>query len=240
MNRKRILQIGIPVALTCALVVGCTVYLNTYYRAAEVGAYLEDSSSVRVTEEADGFFFDGEGEENLIVFYPGAKVDTAAYAPLLYTLAEEGVDCYLVDMPFHMAIFGVNKAERILERTDYAHTYLMGHSMGGAMAASFVNGREDVDGLIFLAAYTAEDLSSSSLRVLSLYGSEDKVLNLKKVEEGRKLVPKEYKEVVIKGGNHAQFGAYGEQSGDGEAVISAEEQREATVREILAFVENKD
>ena len=236
MKCQKALSVGIPVFLAGALAIGCLIYLNTYYRAEDVEEYLKSSSLVRVTKEEDGFFFDGAGTEDVIVFYPGAKVDTVAYAPLLYALAEEGVDCFLVNMPFHMAIFGVDRAERVMLRTDYAHTYLMGHSMGGAMAASFVSGREDVEGLILLAAYTAEDLSDSSLRSLSLYGSEDGVLSFEKVEKGRALMPKDYTEIVIEGGNHAQFGAYGKQDGDGEATISASEQREKTVSEIIKFL----
>ncbi len=42
--------------------------------------------------------------------------------------------------------------------------------------------------------------------------------------------------VEIKGGNHAQFGSYGEQYGDGTAAIPAEEQRKITVDAILQTV----
>ncbi len=37
-------------------------------------------------------------------------------------------------------------------------------------------------------------------------------------------MPAQYQESVIEGGNHAGFGSYGAQSGDGTASISAEEQ----------------
>ena len=43
-------------------------------------------------------------------------------------------------------------------------------------------------------------------------------------------------EVVIEGGNHAQFGDYGIQFNDGVAKISKEEQLEITIREILKFL----
>lgn len=48
-------------------------------------------------------------------------------------------------------------------------------------------------------------------------------------------MPAQYQESVIEGGNHAGFGSYGAQSGDGTASISAEEQWEQTVSYILAL-----
>lgn len=54
-----------------------------------------------------------------------------------------------------------------------------------------------------------------------------------KLEEGRKLLPKGSKEKCIEGGNHAQFGSYGKQKGDGEARISAEKTTERNGRYIF-------
>ena len=43
-------------------------------------------------------------------------------------------------------------------------------------------------------------------------------------------------EIVIDGGNHAQFGNYGEQLGDNSAKISSEKQWNETIKEILNFM----
>lgn len=66
-------------------------------------------------------------------------------------------------------------------------------------------------------------------------GSEDRVVRKEKLEEGRKLA-ENCAELVIEGGNHAQFGNYGIQSGDGEATISADEQQRQTVDFIAAVL----
>lgn len=50
------------------------------------------------------------------------------YAPLLYKLAEKGIDCYLVDMPFRLAIFNINAIDNIINKYKYDNWYLMGHS----------------------------------------------------------------------------------------------------------------
>jgi pimeloyl-ACP methyl ester carboxylesterase len=100
-----------------------------------------------------------------------------------------------------------------------------GHSLGGAMAASYVSKNEDdFRGLVLLAAYSTADLSDSDLHVISLYGSEDGVLNMEKYEKYRSNLPEDTAEDIIDGGCHAYFGMYGEQRGDGEAKITNEEQ----------------
>lgn len=137
-------------------------------------------------------------------------------------------------MPLHMAIFGVDRAEEVMEAYHYEIWDLGGHSLGGAMAADFTAEHADqVDGLLLLASYPTKDLSKTEIAVTTIYGSEDGVLNMDKLEEGRKLLPKGSKEKCIEGGNHAQFGSYGKQKGDGEARISAEKTTERNGRYIF-------
>lgn len=50
-------------------------------------------------------------------------------------------------------------------------------------------------------------------------------------------MPADYAEICIEGGNHAQFGNYGEQKGDHAAGISREEQQAQTVEAILNMME---
>ena len=105
------------------------------------------------------------------------------------------------------------------------------------MAAEYASQNADcLQGLIFLASYSTKDLSDTQLKVLSLYGSEDQVLNKDKVVQGRELMPETYVEYEIAGGNHAQFGDYGVQKGDGTATISAEEQQQEAIQQIVALI----
>lgn len=215
-------------------------YINRYYHAEHPKIAIQSTDQVRVTKTNTGYFYDGPGEDTALIFYPGAKVEDRAYAPLLKQLASQGIDCYLVHMPGNLAIFGINKADQVMKKASYDHWYLAGHSLGGAMAAAYADkNSEKLDGLIFLAAYTTKDLSDTKLKVLSLYGSEDQVVNTEKIAEGRKLVPKSYTEYCIPGGNHAQFGEYGAQKGDGEAEITEQEQWDITVQKILQWMKEK-
>lgn len=115
--------------------------------------------------------------------------------------------------------------------------YIGGHSLGGAMAASYAAKHSDeLDGLVLLAAYSTADLTDSGLRVYTTYGSEDGVLNREKLEANRGNLPQDTVETVINGGCHAGFGSYGSQKGDGEPAISAEEQQQQTADAVAAWI----
>ncbi len=217
-------------------------YVNDYHHAVNVGNAIQSNPTVKVTDIEDGWLFDGPGTTTAMVFYPGAKVEASAYAPLMQETAVSGIDCFLMKMPANLAIFGINRADVV--RSDiagysYDHWYIAGHSLGGTMAANYISKHTDNwDGLILLASYPTDDLSKTKLRVLSAYGSKDDILNRKKVESARQRMPKQYYERVIKGGNHAQFGSYGVQQGDGVAAISGDDQIDRTVALIRQFVTN--
>lgn len=233
--KKRVIIPAISLLFIAAV---CIWYVNDYYHADEnVLESLQEKDSVSVTELPDGFYLDGPEDDTALIFYPGAKVEYTAYLPLLWELAEQGTDCFLVKMPCNLAFLGQNKAKKIMDSYEYDHWYLSGHSLGGAMAASYASGHlESLDGLVLLAAYPTKSLKSDSFSVLSLYGSEDGILNMEKVEEGNTHMPADYAEVCIEGGNHAQFGNYGEQKGDHAADISREEQQAQAADVILDMI----
>ncbi len=239
MKKRKIILISLSSVLLIILII-CFIYLSTYSHAIAVDQYLKSSDEVTINEDKNGYFFDGFGTEDLIIFYPGAKVDTKAYAPLMYLLAKKGIDVYLVNMPFHFAIFGINKAEYVINNYSYKNYYGAGHSLGGAMISSYIRKNHDLfKGLIFLAAYTTKDLSNTNLDVLSIYGSLDGVLNMENVEKSRSLIPNNYIEYVIEGGNHANFASYGNQKGDNESLISKEEQINLTLNSIFSFIKQE-
>lgn len=233
--KKKILIILL--ALIGVLIGLCVWYVSDYYHVMDREAALADTDTVTVSAMDFGYSFDGPGDKNALIFYPGAKVEDLAYADLLKRIAAEGVNCYLVHMPCNLAFLGMNKANGIIDAYSYEHWYLAGHSLGGAMAASYAADNSDkLDGLIFLAAYSTSDLSDSDLKILSIYGSEDMIVNMEKIEQGRELMPSAYEEFQIDGGNHSGFGDYGEQSGDGTASISSDEQRAQTVTKIMEMI----
>lgn len=223
----------------CLLAAVCVWYVSDDYKCEEgVQSYFQKNDPVKIEEIENGLLLDGTGNENAFIFYPGAKVEYTAYVPLLYQIAENGTDVFLMKMPCNLAFLGMNRADDIIRGYEYAHWYLGGHSLGGAMAAAYAaEYLDNLDGLVLLAAYPTKSLQSEGFSVLSLYGSEDGVLHMEKVEQGRAYMPDDYTEICIQGGNHAQFGNYGEQKKDGVAALSREEQQRQTARAICEMME---
>jgi len=230
--------VGITGLAVFLIIIGIAAYYVGSYSHCTDTTALDSTENVSVTATEFGYFFDGNGSDTAIVFYPGGKVDEKAYAPLLKQIAESGIDCFLLSVPFHLAIFDVDAADRVLSAYSYEHWYLGGHSLGGATACMYAAENADkIDGLILLAAYSTVDLSQTTLSVLSIYGDCDGVLNREKLNEGWSLLPSDYTETVIEGGNHARFGVYGTQKGDNDASVSAEEQQNITCEAIIRFIE---
>lgn len=153
--------------------------------------------------------------------------------------AEQGILCVLVEMPFRLAVLDMNAADGIQEQyPEIEDWYIGGHSLGGSMAASYLaDHAEEYKGLILLGSYSTVDLSKTDLDVLSIYGSEDKVLNREKYDANKSNLPDDFRERVIDGGCHAYFGMYGAQDGDGTPTISNEEQITLTADVILEGIQ---
>lgn len=233
MNKK----IKIAIVLVLLLIAAFALYyINDYYRADEIAiGSLNASDNVSVVKTSNGLLLDGPGNDTALIFYPGAKIEYTAYSPLLMNLSEDGIDCYLVEMPFNLAFLGQNSADEIIDSGNYSHYFISGHSLGGAMAASYVNSTNKTDGLILFASYSTCDIEKP---VLSIYGSEDNVLNRQRYDESLSFIDDNLTEVEISGANHAQFAYYGNQSGDGIAKISAKSQQEQSESAIIEFIEN--
>ena len=220
----------------------CAVYLSDYYRSS-VSAFFDYAVTTDISREIleDGtIVYKPENPKAGFIFYQGGKVENTAYEPLMKACADRGILCVLVKMPFHLAVFDINAADGIQEKyPEIEKWYIGGHSLGGSMAAAYLeNNADDFDGLVLLGSYSTADLSETNLRVLSVYGTEDKVMNKEKYDECKVNLPEDFTEFVIDGGCHAYFGVYGEQEGDGKAEITCIEQIEITADKINVFMDN--
>lgn len=225
-QKKRVFRIILAVLVLP--VFACAAYLCDYYHAEPEA--LEVFAPVGVigtetTEEGDRVFGAKDADVGFI-FYPGGKVESLAYVPLMRALTEKGVLCVLVEMPFHLAVFDMDAAEGISQQyPEIERWYIGGHSLGGSMAAAYVSECPDAfEGLVLLGSYSTADLAETDLQVLSVYGSEDQVLNRENYEESKKNLPRDFEEVILEGGCHANFGMYGAQKGDGTPTMTREEQ----------------
>lgn len=232
--KKKVKAIGVIFLLLLVGIVGYALYyVNDYYHA-EVNIQDYNNTNVKIIPAENGLLLDGEGNDSAIIFYPGAKVEYTSYVPLCYELSENGVDCFIVNMPFNMAILGKDNAKMLMANDSYHYDnwYMAGHSLGGTMAADYAGNHKEVKGLILLASYSTSKVTTPTLSIIC---SEDKVLNKNNYEENRKNI-QNLSEYTIEGGNHAGFAYYGMQEGDGQATITKDKQINTTANEILSFL----
>ena len=173
-----------------------------------------------------------------LIFYPGGLVDPRAYAPAARAIAAEGYLVAIVPMPFNLAVFAPNRGLDVMAAYPTIQQWAIGgHSLGGAMAANFATTQDDaVKALILWASYPASNNSLAqreNLEVTSIYGSNDGLTTVAKIDESRPLLPPDSSFVAIEGGNHAQFGRYGAQDGDNPATIPQAEQEAQTIAATL-------
>ena len=264
-RKKKLFVLGILlVVILLAAIVGFKIYTSNYYAADEPSLELVQESVGKnvscYTDDTGTVFLPKEQQVKAVIFfYPGGKVEYTAYSALMYELADKGYICVLPEMPENLAFLRVDTIDAI--RAKYAQEmttvkdldwYLAGHSLGGVAAAKYLTekdapGTKDqgagtgtksdaFKGLILCASYPADDLSGLPLRFLSIRGSNDGVLNLKRYEESRKFWPADSTEKVINGGIHSFFGCYGIQKGDGEPGITNMEQLETTATMIDEWI----
>ena len=222
-----------PIFYVLILIILLLNGINNYGATIEVSKYLKSSDVVKVSKIDEGYYFDGPGNETAVIFYPGARVEYTSYAKLMYEISENGYDTFLLAMPLNFAFLGINKPDSIIEEYNYSNYYLSGHSLGGVAASMYVsNNPDNIKGLIMLSSYPTKKLPDD-IEYISIYGSEDKVLNIDKYNDSKKYFPDNYKEYVIEGGNHAGFGNYGNQKGDGTSKITSDEQEEYVIKLLL-------
>ncbi len=232
MNKK----IKIAIIIAIILIFGYAAYYLADYSHADssVEKYLNGTDNVSVVKTSNGLFLDGSGNDTALIFYPGGKVEYTSYLPLLSEISSRGVDCYLVEMPLNIAFLGANSADDIISNSSYDHYFIAGHSLGGVSASSYVNETNKTDGVILLAAYPTKEMHKP---VLSIYGSNDGVLNMEKYDDAKSLMKDNFTESIIDGANHAQFGNYGNQSGDNPSNITSKDQQKQCADEIIKFIE---
>lgn len=229
--------IWIPLAVVTVLVL---VYFFVFspIKAGEASVEIldySDNDAMTIIDNGETLIFCPylPSETKAMIFYPGARVDYHAYTPLMYQIAQAGIPVVVMKMPLNYAIFAPNSADEIIDsayfpcENEISEWYLAGHSLGGAMAAQYAAENLDkVTGLILWAGYPAGniDVTRSQLEVLSIYGSKDMLTKMDEVTASREQFPITATYYGISGANHAQFGDYGPQRGDGEALIEAPEQ----------------
>lgn len=244
MNDPKPRNHSLSILLVLALA-ALSLFIAVYFRQAPSltdPALLEGGADFSVSSTPQALsFLPAKPQGRGLVFYPGARVPPEAYAYLGRALAAKGHATIIARFPLGFAVFAPGIASALIEGHPEIGSWIVGgHSLGGAMAASWLHGHPgSASGLLLLASYPpgSASFADSALAVLSLSASLDGLATPAKIAATRRLLPQSARFVVIEGGNHAGFGDYGRQQGDGQATIDAARQRQAVVDEALAFIE---
>lgn len=219
---KKLLKLVCWLLILLTLILGIILHRVTY-DAQEVvvppiaqqtsyGWYLQDDSSIKRNRD--------------ILMFQGGLVDEIAYLPLAQSLAQVGYEVHVLDGWLNIPFFSRGKALDLAKTGSLNAPLLIGHSLGGVVAAGLFDQLSQVDGLVPLASYPSKntDLSDDARQVISISASGDQVLNRKAWTRAKDRLPSQVVYLEIQGGNHSQFGQYGLQKGDSIATISANDQ----------------
>jgi len=243
------MQVFKRILVTLLLVMGLAVggfvaWANTPAKpSAEAYAAMKSTDEVKVSLDAAGrLLFEPIGTPNGVGFilYPEARVDPRAYAPLARGIAAHGSVVVITPMMFNLATLSPERAQDIIDTYQGIRAWVIGgHSLGGSMAAHFARlHTKEIKGLVLWASSPArsDDLSQSTIPVLSVSASRDGLATPAKITAGRLLLPPMTTYQSIEGGNHAQFGSYGTQMGDHAATIDATKQWRLAVQATADFL----
>ncbi|ARD48347.1 alpha/beta hydrolase [Sporosarcina sp. P33] len=228
--------------LLVILAVGFFVFVSSYYKAQTYAQEsLQSDSGVTVKDQKELVFEPVSNAENIgFIFYQGAKVDAAAYAPMAKEIAKQGYKVIIPHLPFRLAIFSPDRADKVIRNHPEIDAWVIGgHSLGGVMASDYASRHEKIKGLVLLASYPQDtvDLSVAPVQVLSIWGSNDRVADIETIQAAKAVMPADAKFIEIEGGNHAGFGDYGPQKGDGKASVPNKEQTEQTSDAIVELLD---
>jgi hypothetical protein len=224
------------------------LWLASSFQAKGVdAAVLESDAQVAIEENSISIRFSplSNIQSAGFIFYPGGMVDPTAYAPMARALAESGHVVVIVKLPFRTAPLAALE-EKVFEQTQKIITdtnevekwVLSGHSRGAAIATRFAHQFPDgLDGLVLIGTShpkeAKSDLSMLTFPVMKIYATNDGLASVEEVKANAIYLPEDTIWVEIEGGNHAQFGYYGTQLGDGQATISREDQQVQMLGAIL-------
>ncbi|WP_232528816.1 alpha/beta hydrolase [Mycetocola zhujimingii] len=192
---------------------------------------ITDTETGIVMEPASGATSTG------LVFVPGAKVDPYAYLYKLSGIVENGTTVVITKPTLNLAFADLRPLDAFTTNAPRIDEWFVGgHSLGGVKSCQYASDTS-VAGLVFFGSYCATDLSGTDLPVLSYVAQNDGLSTPQNIEDAAGLLPADTITVELPGANHADFGDYGVQPGDGESTVDDSDVRDAITDEFQAWLD---
>jgi len=246
-RHSRIVGILGRVLQVCGLVLllGALVWLRPVPADQVAVAAMTSDAAVTVTSSPTTITLEPTANSKAtgLIFYPGARIDARAYVALLRPLAEAGFPVVVIKEPFGVGFLAPEAAADVIAANPDVERWMVGgHSLGGVEAASFAARHpEQVDGLLLWGSYPADQLADATdLAVTSIWGTRDGLTQADDIEASKRNLPPGTTFVTIQGADHAYFGDYGVQAGDGTPTVSRESAQKQIVAASLAAMKSLD
>jgi len=240
----RVVLLSVAVLLVI-VVVGFLIWANTGIMQAEKGPLEKVRSNhpaVSITELDNAVVMAPTGTASGVglVFIPGAKVAADAYLyKLSGAVAQDGLTVVITKPILNLAFFDQRALSDFKSDVRGIDSwYVGGHSLGGVRACQYAD-QPKVTGLILFGSYCANDLSAKKLAVLSIGGSNDGLSTPSKIKDAATLLPANATFVQIPRSNHARFGDYGVQAGDGTATVSTSRVQDIITNDLEKFLASR-
>jgi hypothetical protein len=243
MKRSRILKLvlGVVSVLLVVGIAGFLWYAQPQPLLPEATAALASTATATFSDDDGNLVYApvGTSPTTGLVLYPGGKVPSAGYAPQARAIAELGYLVVVVSVPFNLAVFGIDSASAVIaDHPEIEHWAVGGHSLGGSMAAQFIDSHPDeVEGLVLWASYSAADLAGDGLAVLSAYGTLDTGVPSYTSPANLAKLGSNVTQTVVEGGNHEQMGWYTGQPNDPPATITRPDQQAQVIAATVRLLE---
>ncbi|TFD02096.1 alpha/beta hydrolase [Cryobacterium sinapicolor] len=172
-----------------------------------------------------------------LVFIPGARVDPYAYLyKLAGTVEDTGATVVIAKPVLNLAILDQRPLSTFTDAVPDVSTWFVGgHSIGGVRACMLADDSK-VDGLVLFGSYCATSPKRTDLRALSLSGSTDGLSTPEQIADRADLLPSDTRFVELEGVNHARFGDYGVENGDGVATAPTDAVAAEITNELSEFL----
>lgn len=174
-----------------------------------------------------------------VMFYAGNPVDYRDYGTLLKRVASAGYLVISPEFPLDTAILNWAAGEEYMKHyPEVKEWFFMGHSHGGGTAVWEATLKPELfQGVILIAAAFFPCHMPDDYPVLNIHASEDMAVPRYQFELlNAAMYNCDVTEVIIKGGNHGQFGDYAPMGNEGIAKISKKKQLDITMKHILKFM----
>ncbi len=245
---RRTRRTAVVIVVVVLLVVVAFLFYSSMVMMGDRSAALKvwTNPAVRVTSTAHSVILEptagasGTG----LVFIPGAKVDPYAYLYKLSGIVESGGVTVVITKPtLNLAFFDQRPLSLFEDDAPAVSRWFVGgHSLGGVRACQLAESPgsgAEVAGLVLFGSYCANDLSDATIDVLSIGGSADGLSTPAKIESAAALLPQRASFQQVEGLNHAGFGDYGVQPGDGIATLTSEQERSAITDLLETLLDRK-